>query len=472
MTPGLIAPNANSSRATPFPNIKGAGNPFQAIGFAILLAFLFILFSRTFDVVLTSLQIPFVVSCLVLAATIFGGGIFRIVKHKIGRYLLAFTVWMALAVPFSFWRGGSISTLQSWLKALLVYICIVGLIATFDQTLRAIKVLGFSVLTLAFVALLMGNSDSGRLFLTDGKFQNPNDLAQMLLMGLPFIWLIVKDSSQNLLFKIPPFLLSGVIFYVMLKTGSRGAIFGFLALLVYVFFRASMTDRIGLVLLTLFLAVFTLVAIPASLRNRYTTLFSSDADDRLTPGADLSEIAVASSEARSRVLKLSLMMTLQHPIFGVGPGMFADAVEDDFKQQGKHTTFLLTHNSYTQVSSEMGFPGLFLYLAVLFSCFGATGSVIKASRGRHGHRWQNINNTAACLRMLLVAYSVTALFSSVAYQTLFPVVAALCTTLYLSVRDELAAQTAADGLVIIDAPAPRPSRLPALALQNAGRQRA
>ena len=429
----------NVAQPQRFPNVISVGNPFQAIGFGILLLFLFIMFSRIFDVVLSSLQIPFAVSCLVLAATVFGGGVLRVWQHKIGRYFIAFTVWMAIGIPFSFWRGGSTATFQGWLKAVLVYICIVGLIGTYDQTLRAIKVLGFAVLILAVLALVLGNTDSGRLFLNEGKFSNPNDLGQIMLIGLPFLWLMVKDPTQNMLFRIPPLIFSGLIFYVLLKTGSRGAIFGFLAMLLFVFVRSTMTGRIAILGMSMILVLAAVVIVPGSLRHRYTTLFSSDSDGDLSADAkDLADIAVASSEARQRVFKKSVEMTLRHPILGVGPGMFADAVEDDLRQEGKRTTFLLTHNSYTQVSSEMGLPGLFLFLAILIGCFKATGAVAKISRNRSAPRWQNIAGTADCLRMTLVAYSVTALFSSVAYQALLPAIAGLCTALYMSIQEELA----------------------------------
>ena len=467
-----MTPHTTASPLKRFPNVISVGNPFQMIGFGILLLFLFILFSRMFDVVLTSLQIPFTISCLVLAATLFSGGILRVWQHKIGRYLLGFTAWMGVAIPFSFWRGGSTIVFQGWHKAFLVYICIVGLIATYDQTLRAVKVLGFAVLTLAVLALTLGNSDSGRLFLSEGKFQNPNDLAQIMLIGLPFLWLMVKDSTQNVLFKIPPFLLSGVVFYVMLKTGSRGAIFGFLAMLLFVFMRGSMMDRMAIMALSMLLLVVALLVVPAGLRNRYTTLFSSDSTEELSAGArDLTDIAVASSEARQRVLRTSVEMTLKNPIFGVGPGMFAEAVEDDLRQQGKRTTFLLSHNSYTQVSSELGFPGLFLYIAVLVSCFKATGAVVKVSTNRNGHRWENIGNTAACLRMTLVAFCVTALFSNVAYQSLLPAIAGLCAALYTSVQEELVQEAAGVPLPLEESsnvmrPIPSAPRL-----QNAGWQR-
>jgi hypothetical protein len=440
-TPSFMTPTRNLTSSAAFPNVTSARNPFQAIGFGILLLFLFILFSRTFDVVLSSLHIPYVVTCLVLAASIFGGGVMSVGRHKIGRYLLAFTAWMALTIPFSFWRSGSTMTFQGWLKAFVVYVCIVSLIATFDQSFRAIKVLGFSIAILAGVALLLGNTDNGRLFLSEGKFENPNDLGQIILIGLPFLWLMMKDSTQNLLFKIPPVMLSGLLLYVLLKTGSRGAMFGFLSMLVFMFFRSSMPDRLALLAVTLILCVIVALVAPSSLKRRYVTIFSSDTESASSPG-DLSEIAVASAEARQRLLINSVMLTFKHPLLGVGPGMFADALEEDLRKEGKRVASQVSHNSYTQISSEMGFPGLFFYLAVIFSCFKATKSVEKISRSRRGNRWETIGNTAVCLRMTLVAFAVTAFFSSVAYQSLLPAIAGLCTALYLSVHDELAQEAA------------------------------
>jgi O-antigen ligase len=431
-----MTPNGNMIRPAAFPNVPIPDNPFQRIGFGILLVFLFILFSRTFDVIGSSFQIPAIVTALALAATIFSGGLARAVNHRIAKYLLGFTAWMAIAIPTSYWRFGSITTFQNWLKALVVYICIVGLIATYDQTLKAIYVTGFSVLLLAILSLLLGNTSSGRLFLTEGKFQNPNDLAQILLMGLPFLWLMFKSSTQNLLFKLPPLIFSGIVFYVMLKTGSRGAFFGFITLFLFVFFKASMTDRLAMIILSLFLAGFALVVVPSGLRSRYITLFSTDEE---ATGADqeLTEIAVSSSEARSHVLRFSLLMTLRHPLLGVGPGMFPEAMESDAKAEGKRTQWLETHNAYTQISSEMGIPGLLLYLAVLIGSYRSTNAVIKMSKLRRTERWNTIGNTASCMRMSLLAYAVTALFSSVAYQSLLPTLAGLCTVLYMSARKEM-----------------------------------
>ena len=93
------------------------------------------------------------------------------------------------------------------------------------------------------------------------------------------------------------------------------------------------------------------------------------------------------------------------------------------------------------------------------------------STNRNGHRWENIGNTAACLRMTLVAFCVTALFSNVAYQSLLPAIAGLCAALYTSVQEELVQEAAGVPLPLEESSnvmRPTPS---APRLQNAGWQR-
>jgi hypothetical protein len=151
--------------------------------------------------------------------------------------------------------------------------------------------------------------------------------------------------------------------------------------------------------------------------------------------------------------------------------MFAEAMADDAKAEGKRTQWLETHNAYTQISSEMGIPGLLLYLAVLIGSYRSTNSVIKMSKLRTTERWNAIGNTASCMRMSLFAYAVTALFSSVAYQSLLPTLAGLSTVLYLSARREMEQDTAAAVLTPVVFPSAMRPVTAAPRLQNVGWQR-
>ncbi len=434
------------NQAVPFPHVAPPANPFQRIGFGILIVFLFVLISRVFDVVLTGLRVPLITSYLALAAAIFGGGIARVFNHRISYYLLAFTIWMGITVPFSFWRGGSIPVFRGWVAACFVYILVVSLVSSYQQCLRAMQMIALSVVTVALVALLTGDTTSGRLF-TEGKFSNPNDLAQMMLIGLPFVYLLVNASGQNLLFRLPPLLLVLLVFYVLLKTGSRGSLLGLLVMAAYFFFNTTMKNRLVLVGVSAVVLLTAALVLPPALRTRYLHIFASESEVQPTgEDEEMLESADASAAARQEILQTSIAMTLRHPLFGVGPGMFSDVREEDAKRAGKRAIALVSHNAYTQVSSETGIPGFLFYTITLICCFRATGEVYKITKARRGPQWDAIGKTALCARLSLVAFAATSFFASVAYQSLFPMLAGLCAILHVTVKQLAGSEQLETGL--------------------------
>ena len=182
----------------------------------------------------------------------------------------------------------------------------------------------------------------------------------------------------------------------------------------------------------------------------------------------LRESAVESVASRKEVLRQSVRLTLLNPFFGVGPGMFAVANADDAKERGKRTHWLETHNAYTQVSSECGLPALGFYLTALLSCIFGTTSVYRKFRNGQEPRQKEIAAMAFALRASLVAFSVTALFSSVAYQSLFPGLAGLTVAFMASVREDLELLRTGQAAPV-PMQAARPSRLPQRPLPWPGR---
>ena len=424
------------TQATPFPRHIESANAFQKVGFVMLLMYLFVMYSRLFDVILSSFEIPFIVTTLVLAASLFSGGFQRAFQSPVGKVLLMFTLWMGICVPFSIWKGGSFPFFQFYLKAAISFVYVAGLIDSHKQIVRSIYAIAFAVVVLSVVALLRGSMDSGRLFLAEGKFQNPNDLANTLLLGLPFIWLVLKNSTQNVLFKIPPMILAVVVLYTMTKTGSRGALIGFVVVLLFVFFAANSGDKLVIAVAALLVLLIGAFVMPSSLRSRYVTFFAADEE------TTMSESAITSSAARTELAKRSFLMTLQHPLFGVGPGMFSEANQQEMMAQGIHTADVVTHNSYTTVSSEMGLPGIILYVALISMSLRLATKVHKLTRVRKSKYWASVANTAFCMRMSLIVYAVTSAFATVAYQSTLPTLAGLTVALYVTTMRDLASEDA------------------------------
>jgi O-antigen ligase len=106
--------------------------------------------------------------------------------------------------------------------------------------------------------------------------------------------------------------------------------------------------------------------------------------------------AITSTDARIQLLRKSVKYTFQHPLFGVGPGMFVVAEDEDAKAAGfRHGNWQGTHNSYTEVSSELGIPAFIFYLLVIFLSLKTTSRIYRKTRD--DPRVQDIANIAICL---------------------------------------------------------------------------
>jgi O-antigen ligase len=185
--------------------------------------------------------------------------------------------------------------------------------------------------------------------------------------------------------------------------------------------------------------------------SRYTTM--TEESGVVNYGDDqLDASAVTSANARMRLLKKSIEYTFQHPLFGVGPGMFVIAEDDEAKAAGfRHGTWQGTHNSYTQVSSELGIPGCIFYVLVIFLSLRTTVRIYRKTRG--DPRMQDIANIAVCLNYVLIVYAVTVFFDYIAYSSMLSVFGGLAASLGRVAQQEIARRTAA-------APEPEPERVP------------
>ena len=87
---------------------------FSALGFNVLLVFLFLTISRIFDVKFGRLHITGISFALLAVMLILSRGFMVALHTKIGKALLGFTICMGAAVPFSIWRGGSKDIFMAW----------------------------------------------------------------------------------------------------------------------------------------------------------------------------------------------------------------------------------------------------------------------------------------------------------------------------------------------------------------------
>ncbi|HWR53423.1 MAG TPA: O-antigen ligase family protein [Bryobacteraceae bacterium] len=421
----------------------GASAPLTSLrklGFAALLLFLFILNSRVFDIVLTTLHLPSLSLAAALGAAFISGGIMRAFSNRIGAALICLTVWMCMAVPFSVWRGGAANTVYDrWFKSFLIYFIVAALIYTWGHFRRTYFVLAISVLVLAFVALKYGTYVEGRLFLNRGRFGNPNDLAQILLMSLPFWWFIATNPALKPSRRFFAYLATLPIFLTIAMTGSRGALIATTILLAILFLRSPLKQKVQLAAIGGIVLTVAVATLPSVLKERYFTYFKPTDPTgwaRSLIMAQVQDDATSSTYARWALLQDSITLTFQNPLFGVGPGMF-DVAQDVYSWQtrGRKGAWQVTHNTYTEISSESGIPALILYVLTLVFTWQAT----RINRPRDAvlsPRQAEMVSAAFALRLSLVVFAVSAMFASFAYQPQMLLLAGLGVALRRSVAME------------------------------------
>lgn len=434
----LRTDNGTTAQPAPAPvlagDAPGSVSGFQRLGYLVLLVYLFLIYSRIFDVKMSFLHIPGISYRIILAMVFLSRAFLTALKSNIGRAMGFMTLWFVLSIPTSLWRRGSIEILtDAWLPCFVIFLAAAGLIGDFEQCRRSIYTVGWALFVLTLIAVFWGSTEeTGRLFLPHGKFSNPNEMAQALLLGMP-LWGMMLLDTKSFVKKVFAACVMFLMVVMVSKTGSRGALIAFGALVLTVFLRASLMDRLKLIVVGGLVLGIVVGLMPGKLLRRYSTFNGAENEDVVVADssdydAALEASATSSTQTRRELLRKSIKFTLQHPLFGVGPGMFTVAEDADAKANGKRKgTWQGTHNSYTQVSSEIGIPGALAYMAVILLSLKRTAALYKRTRG--DPRLAQIRYCALGLNYCMIVYTVSVLFDYIAYTSMLSVFSGLTAAL-------------------------------------------
>lgn len=361
------------------PSLTPVGQGAKAT-FTLLLVYLVIIFSRILDVTVPHLKIPLITLVAMCLTLFLSGNALRLLSTRTGVLLCAFTAWLGITAVTGVWWRGSLPSVISAVMSLGLVFVLVGAITTADRLRQALNVIAFSSLLAALQAFIFGNEGTGRLALSLGAFMDPNEYAITLLMGVPLL-LFFASRTQTFVWKLVAIGGAIIILRTSLYTGSRGALIAMCVLALLLFIRIPLRQKVVLMMGLIVLLPAGYIMLPEYLKLRYLTLFTSDvqtSDTRLreqVQGGDLS-----STESRLALLGASLRMTLKHPLFGVGPGDFPTQNFNDVERETGHKVWLVSHNSYTQVSSETGVPGFMMYVTLLFFAIRNSQRVVAAAK--------------------------------------------------------------------------------------------
>jgi len=384
--------------------------PLGVVYFGLVL-FVVVQYVRPEDWISGLVAVPLekITGILILLALIFSFGKIRwqIPWEVTFLSLLVFQLW--LTVVFSpIWRGGAFWVVLDFSKVLPLVIVIYVAVRSMKRLSWILFAQAASVALIAITSIVSAHVSGRRLQgAFSGTYGNSNDLALAIDLSLP-LCLAFALTTRSYWKKLAWTVAMLAMIYAVFLTASRGgAIALVIVALVCLWELGVKSGRFYLLSLVPVALIVIWLYSGSALRERFeqTNLDSST--------NNLNTEASGSAQQRKELLFQSLRVTVQHPLFGVGPGNFAIV----------SGVWHVTHNSYTQISAEGGIPALLLYVLIL-----SRGIVNLRDIRKYSTTGKRSRLFSRALEASLAAYLVGSFFASEAYQ-LFP----YCLVAYTSV---------------------------------------
>jgi O-antigen ligase len=330
------------------------------------------------------------------------------------KLVLMLYAWCVVCVPFASWRGGAFWTVFGDYGKCIVMTIMIGIAVNSVTRLRRLLFIQASATALIAAIGCVFYRNMTRLQVGNGLYGNANDFAIMIALNWP-ICMGFMLATRNPFKKVAWGL--GLIFmlYAVTLTYSRS---GFIATAVAViasFWEFGIKGKRRH--LVVGAAILALLLLPVLIPSHYGVRLAGIVNPSIDP------LDRGSAAVRRELLILSLKMTATHPIFGVGPGQFENVTQ----------TWFLTHNTYTQLSSEVGIPGFILFVLVLRQVFRNLKGIQKTEAFRNDPQ---IHIFASALRASFAGYLVGAFFASYGYELFIYALVAFTGVLYTACQEQ------------------------------------
>jgi Lipid A core - O-antigen ligase and related enzymes len=293
----------------------------------------------------------------------------------------------------------AISLSEAWdnvveyLKVVAMFIVMVNVVRT-EGRLRWMLWIALAVSVTTSIGAI-SDYQAGRL-LTGGErikgsigglFENPNDLALHLATIVPLaVSLFVGGRHVMKLI----YLACGVLMIAaIICTFSRAGFLGLIAASLVLAWKLGRKNRTLVIIGSLIAIAAVVVLAPAEYGGRLNSIWG---------GGD-----TGSANARQELFWRSLLVALRYPLLGVGMG--------NFHFRSIHEQ--VSHNSFTQVGSELGIPAAILYVLFMITSIKRLRHIERETLGSKENA--KFYYLSVGLQASLVGYMVASFFASVAF---------------------------------------------------------
>ena len=321
--------------------------------------------------------------------------IFRSVQARayLAFFLLAAAWWLALGE-----RATATTMLVIYGSNLLFLVTVAALVDSRERLRRAL-VVAVGAMGLVSLYVVRDWQVSSRMY---GPAYRPGYIAgdanyftASILLVMPIALALIWNDRSRL---VKLFSLGSLVVTLAATTlaASRGGFLGLVAMMGWLVWHARRRLRYLLpvgVLLGVFLAISPLSPVHRILHPDYS---------------DTDSVAI-----HLELWRAGLRIVREHPLAGVGIGQFKSVVGQ--YSSDKRLSWL-AHNTYLEIASEMGIPGLLLFLCVFGFSFRSFGEA-RESAERDGDAW--LRAVALGAQAGLAGFFVAAFFVSAEFLRMF-----------------------------------------------------
>jgi len=279
--------------------------------------------------------------------------------HPVAQRLWILLAYIVLTIPFVEWPGSVIHNLEGYAKSLCFFFFVV---ATVDTTRKLRILLAVYVATQVWRVLeplylhfssgywgsftSLGNWEyMDRLAGAPADIINPNGLGFVIVMTLPMLHFLIPPNSPAR--RVAWGAVALAMCYALVLSASRSGFLAFVFLCLFVIWRSQ--HRGPLLVVAVVGAAIAMSLMTDLQKERYVSIFSHTAKGGAT------------AEDRINGVIGDFHVSLRRPLFGHGLGTSREA-NANFRGED-----LPSHDLYTEAAEELGYIGLGLLLALIWS---------------------------------------------------------------------------------------------------------
>lgn len=310
------------------------------------------------DLHLGDLAVAIFVICFFLAGKRF------IVKNRINRLVTIYFLWCFICSYIGINFAESWTFIIYFFKFYLVYFLTINTITNERQLIWFIFFIGvmyfsytnFVARNWIFSGLSVGIRGS---YYGAGFFHNPNDMSAALSSFFGLSLYMIYADKYRLFNKFPNkwfhVINTVLILLGVLLTSTRGGAVALAACFLYFWKKQGFKIRYAILIL-LIAVTFASMLSPAQWEK-----FENIGTEKDKTG-----------QSRLDNWKVAWKMMNDYPIFGVGPWNYVQAKKEIYHET---ENLFVQHNIFFQASTELGYPGLFILLCLIYSFYKTTSQV-------------------------------------------------------------------------------------------------